>query len=213
MQTGSTAKTISVVLSLLWGAFEPFSKLRKKKSAYKSRADHKLEGYSRFFSFFFSKIRKFSLLFSYSLLWWWEYCAFPVDYADSAFPKKPFIVLRKKLVRSLVEKAKSRNRQEGVWNKTSWKVMSYKEDYKGLLANFAAPAIGVTQRIRRIFRCRKGFANKSLLPTTTANVAGDGYFSSSTCRSTRDCPPMAYYLPPPVHLPQACFFLAGRYQP
>ena len=90
--------------------------------------------------------------------------------------------------------------------------MSYKENYKGLLANFAAPATGLIQRICGIFRCRMGFANESLLPATTANVAGDGYFSNSRRRSTQNCPPMAYYLPPPVHSHQRWFF-AGRYQP
>ena len=84
--------------------------------------------------------------------------------------------------------------------------MSYKEDYKGLLVSFAAPATGVAQGMSGSAQGRKGFATKSLLPNTTANVVGDGYFSSSTRQSTQNCPPMAYYLPPPVHPPQAWFF-------
>ena len=84
--------------------------------------------------------------------------------------------------------------------------MSYKECDKGSLASFAAPATGVAQGMSGFAQGRKGFATKSLLPTITANVAGDGYFSNFTRQSTQDCPPMAYYLPPPVHPPQAWFF-------
>jgi len=90
--------------------------------------------------------------------------------------------------------------------------MSYKECDKGLLASFAAPATGVTQGMRGFAQGRKGFATKSLLPNSTAGDAGGCLFNGLTLRSTQNCPLTAYYLPPPVHPPQA-WFLAGRYRP
>ena len=90
--------------------------------------------------------------------------------------------------------------------------MSYKECDKGLLVSFAARATGVALQICAFASGRKGFQAKRLLPTATASVAGGCFFNGLTRRSTQDCPLTAYYLPPPVHPPQA-WFLAGRYRP
>jgi len=57
------AETIRLHPSFFCGLPSSFSASFIKKAAYKSRAYNKLEGYSRIFLFFFSKLRKFFLLF------------------------------------------------------------------------------------------------------------------------------------------------------